>query len=35
VNTKFETWRELIADISAPRLESFTIAERLRSLWLP
>lgn len=35
VNTKFEAWRELIADIVALRLDSFTVAERLRSLRLP
>ncbi|WP_395575770.1 toxin Doc [Streptomyces sp. BK79] len=35
VNTKFEAWRDLIADISALRLDSFTVAERLRSLRLP
>ncbi|WNZ14949.1 toxin Doc [Streptomyces sp. 11x1] len=35
VNTKFEAWRELIADITALRLDSFTIAERLRSLRIP
>ncbi|MFF7359009.1 toxin Doc [Streptomyces filipinensis] len=35
VNTKFEAWRDLIADIAALRLDSFTIAERLRSLRLP
>ncbi|MFG3132838.1 toxin Doc [Streptomyces tendae] len=32
VNTKFEVWRELIADIRALRLDSYGIAERLRSL---
>ncbi|WP_328564883.1 toxin Doc [Streptomyces coelicoflavus] len=31
VNTKFESWRELIADIRALRLDSYDIAERLRS----
>ncbi|GHB14449.1 hypothetical protein GCM10010330_80180 [Streptomyces tendae] len=31
VNTKFELWRELIADIRALRLDSYGIAERLRS----
>ncbi|MEQ6027922.1 toxin Doc [Streptomyces salinarius] len=31
VNTKFEVWRELIADIRALRLDSYGIAERLRS----
>jgi hypothetical protein len=35
VNTKFEAWRDLIADITALRLDSFTIAERLRSLRMP
>jgi prophage maintenance system killer protein len=35
VSTKFEAWRELIVDITALRLDSFTIAERLRSLLLP
>ncbi|MGW0345902.1 toxin Doc [Streptomyces anthocyanicus] len=35
VNTKFEAWRDLIADITAMRLDSFGIAERLRSLRLP
>ncbi|MFE0790377.1 toxin Doc [Streptomyces mutabilis] len=35
VNTKFEAWRDLIADITALRLDSFTVAERLRSLRLP
>ncbi|WP_435882541.1 toxin Doc [Streptomyces bobili] len=35
VDKKFEVWRELIADITALRLDSFTIAERLRSLRLP
>lgn len=32
VNTKFEAWRELIADIRALELDSYGIAERLRSL---
>ncbi|MEV4046310.1 toxin Doc [Streptomyces sp. NPDC049744] len=31
VNTKFELWRELIADIRALHLDSYGIAERLRS----
>ncbi|MDX3321151.1 toxin Doc [Streptomyces sp. ME03-5684b] len=31
VNTKFEVWRELIADIRALRLDSYGIAGRLRS----
>ncbi|KAF2774916.1 toxin Doc [Streptomyces anthocyanicus] len=31
VNTKFELWRELIADIRGLRLDSYGIAERLRS----
>ncbi|MER7057103.1 toxin Doc [Streptomyces sp. NPDC000351] len=31
VNTKFELWRELIADIRALRLDSYGVAERLRS----
>ncbi|MEW2267218.1 toxin Doc [Streptomyces sp. NPDC047853] len=35
VNAKFELWRELIADTRALRLDSFSIAERLRSLRLP
>ncbi len=35
VDTKFEVWRELIADIRALRLDSFSIAKRLRSLRLP
>ncbi|MGC9441961.1 toxin Doc [Streptomyces sp. WG5] len=35
VNTKFEAWRDLIADIAALRLDSFAIAERLRSLRQP
>ncbi|MEU2995340.1 toxin Doc [Streptomyces griseoincarnatus] len=34
VNTKFESWRELIADITALQIDSFTVAERLRSLRL-
>ncbi|MGW1617218.1 hypothetical protein ACWCQZ_49450 [Streptomyces sp. NPDC002285] len=35
MNTKFEEWRELITDIRALRLDSYSIAERLRSLRLP
>ncbi|MFD5305135.1 MULTISPECIES: toxin Doc [Streptomyces] len=35
VSTKFEVWRELIADIRALRVDSYGIAERLRSLRLP
>jgi hypothetical protein len=35
MNTKFEAWRDLIADITALRLDSFTIAQRMRSLRLP
>ncbi|WP_322500232.1 toxin Doc [Streptomyces rochei] len=35
VSTKFEVWRELIADIRALRVDSYSIAERLRSLRLP
>ncbi|MFC4506553.1 MULTISPECIES: toxin Doc [Streptomyces] len=35
VNTKFEAWSELIADIRALRLDSYSIADRLRSLRLP
>ncbi|MFJ3363571.1 toxin Doc [Streptomyces anthocyanicus] len=31
VNTKFELWRELIADIRALHLDSYSVAERLRS----
>ncbi|MEW2001123.1 toxin Doc [Streptomyces coelicoflavus] len=31
VSTKFELWRELIADIRALRLDSYGVAERLRS----
>ncbi|MEU9781474.1 hypothetical protein AB0H92_10955 [Streptomyces phaeochromogenes] len=35
VNTKFEAWRELIADIRALKLDSYGIAERHRSLRVP
>ncbi|MET9987180.1 hypothetical protein [Streptomyces rochei] len=35
VNTEFEAWRELITDIRALLLDSFAIAERLRSPRLP
>ncbi|MFE0725096.1 hypothetical protein ACFW4O_19110 [Streptomyces mutabilis] len=35
VSTKFEVWRELIADIRALRVDSYGTAERLRSLRLP
>ncbi|MEV7885127.1 toxin Doc [Streptomyces sp. NPDC002817] len=35
VDQKFELWRDLINDIRALRLDSFTIAEQLRSLRLP
>lgn len=35
VSTKFEVWRELIADIRALRLDSYGVAERLRALRLP
>ncbi|WP_371666419.1 toxin Doc [Streptomyces sp. NBC_00289] len=35
VNTKFEEWRKLIADIRALQLDSYDIAERLRSLRQP
>ncbi|MFE0452473.1 toxin Doc [Streptomyces sp. NPDC058914] len=31
VDTKFELWRELIYDIRALRLDSYGVAERLRS----
>ncbi|MFE4815613.1 toxin Doc [Streptomyces sp. NPDC056704] len=31
VDTKFEMWRELIADIRALQLDSYDITERLRS----
>lgn len=31
VSTKFEVWRDLIADIRALELDSYSIAERLRS----
>ncbi|MET7976160.1 hypothetical protein ABZW44_24555 [Streptomyces mirabilis] len=31
VDTKFEVWRELIADIRALQLDSYDITERLRS----
>ncbi|MFG3022047.1 toxin Doc [Streptomyces sp. NPDC048254] len=31
VETKFELWRDLIHDIRALRLDSYSIAERLRS----
>jgi hypothetical protein len=31
VDTKFELWRELIYDIRGLRLDSYGIAERLRS----
>ncbi|MGW0576478.1 toxin Doc [Streptomyces sp. NPDC002920] len=34
VDTKFEMWRELIADIRALQLDSYGIAERLRALRL-
>ncbi|MFC9290432.1 toxin Doc [Streptomyces sp. NPDC057052] len=34
IDTKFEVWRELIADIRALQLDSYGIAERLRSLRL-
>ncbi|MFF2173144.1 hypothetical protein [[Kitasatospora] papulosa] len=32
INTKFEAWRDLIADIRTLQLDSYAIAERLRSL---
>ncbi|MFF9497188.1 toxin Doc [Streptomyces flaveolus] len=32
VNTKFEVWRELIHDIRTLGMDSYSIAERLRSL---
>jgi hypothetical protein len=35
VNTKSEAWRELISDITTLRLDSFTIAERRRTLRMP
>ncbi|MEU1057004.1 helix-turn-helix transcriptional regulator [Streptomyces sp. NPDC005876] len=35
VNTDFEAWREMIAEIRGLRLDSFTVAERLRVLRLP
>lgn len=35
VDTEFEAWRELIADIRALELDSYGIAERLRSLRIP
>lgn len=35
VDTKFEVWRELITEIRALELDSYGIAERLRSLRLP
>jgi hypothetical protein len=35
VDTKFEVWRELIADTRALELDSYGIAKRLRSLRLP
>ncbi|MFP1628867.1 toxin Doc [Streptomyces sp. 5K101] len=35
VDTKFEVWRELIADIRALQLDSYGIADRLRSLRTP
>ncbi|MDX3762839.1 hypothetical protein ABT255_58150 [Streptomyces mirabilis] len=31
VDTKFEVWRELIADIRTMQLDSYDISERLRS----
>lgn len=31
VNTKFAVWRELIADIRALEVDSYGIAERIRS----
>ncbi|MEU2901099.1 toxin Doc [Streptomyces sp. NPDC001273] len=35
VDTKFEVWRELITEIRALELDSYGIAERLRSLRIP
>jgi hypothetical protein len=35
VETKFELWRDLIHDIRALRLDSYSIAERLRSWRAP
>ncbi|WP_185932842.1 toxin Doc [Streptomyces sp. WAC 01325] len=35
VDTKFEVWRELIADVRALTLDSYGIADRLRSLRTP
>ncbi|MFD9394766.1 hypothetical protein ACFWBB_29725 [Streptomyces sp. NPDC060000] len=35
VDTKFEIWRELIADIHALGLDSYGIAERIRSWRIP
>ncbi|MFI8952803.1 hypothetical protein ACIGO6_40930 [Streptomyces sp. NPDC053750] len=32
VNTKFEMWRELVHDIRALGMDSYSIAERPRSL---
>lgn len=35
VDTKFEIWRELVADIRALQVDSYGIADRLRSLRIP
>ncbi|MGW7409685.1 hypothetical protein ACWGI9_39340 [Streptomyces sp. NPDC054833] len=35
VDTKFEVWRELIGDIRALELDSYGIADRLRSPRIP
>ncbi|WP_280118919.1 hypothetical protein [Streptomyces marokkonensis] len=35
VDTKFEVWRELITEVRALELDSYGIAERLRSLRIP
>ncbi|MFJ3820691.1 toxin Doc [Streptomyces nodosus] len=35
VDTKFEVWRELIGEVRALELDSYGLAERLRSLLIP